>query len=154
MCFSREKLHSRETYQSFAQDCKLFGWCRSLLHIHKHMVARSAAVPDPRSGNDLSQSLCSLTLVEACSVCCRDKCNRCDTPKPPGAGGGGFGGGGRGGGRPQAAPQGPAGKSHLHLCLSMLTSKLFAKASSLKLLLWSSSHCVLLLLVITAYWYV
>ncbi|KAL3147279.1 hypothetical protein ABBQ32_002769 [Trebouxia sp. C0010 RCD-2024] len=39
----------------------------------------------------------------------RDKCNRCDTPKPPGAGGGGFGGGGRGGGRPQAAPQGPAG---------------------------------------------
>ncbi|DBB05264.1 hypothetical protein WJX82_007423 [Trebouxia sp. C0006] len=37
----------------------------------------------------------------------KDKCNRCDTPKPPGAGGGG--GGGRGGGRVQAAPQGPAG---------------------------------------------
>ena len=53
---------------------------------------------------------------------CRDKCNRCDTPKPPGAGGGGFGGG-RGGGRPQAAPQGPAGSLHnpnRFFCLSVL----------------------------------
>jgi len=45
--------------------------------------------------------------------CPRDKCNRCDTPKPPGAGGGG--GGGRGGGRVQAAPQGPAGNVHSRL---------------------------------------
>ena len=50
-----------------------------------------------------------------CYAAPRDKCNRCDTPKPPGAGGGG--GGGRGGGRVQAAPQGPAGNEHSRLLL-------------------------------------